>query len=163
MALATVEVLAGLSSDEKRDIMESVRRALVAALQVPPDDPAIRLVEHPPDHVIVPPRHSGRYAIIQVTMFEGRTEQTKRRIYSNLANQLAKLGFLAGDVQIVVYDLASRKLEPERHPSDGQRSGIHDRVVTIRLDAAVAAFDHHWTNGGASGRDVPLLTVVDRG
>lgn len=105
MALATVEVLAGRAPEERRLILDGVRRALVTALKVPADDPTIRLIEHLPENLIVPPRHSDRYTIISITMFEGRTEATKRRLYAQIVHELgAAAAIPADDVQIVVYE-----------------------------------------------------------
>lgn len=64
VALAIVEILAGRVTEERRRILDGVRQALVTALQVPADDPTIRLIEHSPENMIVPPRHSDRYAIV---------------------------------------------------------------------------------------------------
>lgn len=80
MALASIEVLAGYAADDKHRLLQGVRSALVTALQVPTDDPTVRLVEHTPDSVIIPKRHSGRYTIVVVTMFAGRTLTTKRHL-----------------------------------------------------------------------------------
>lgn len=104
MALATIELLAGRSIYDKRGILEGVRRALVGALQVPEDDPAVRLVEHSPENVIIPPRHSEQYTIVEVTMFQGRTARTKRRLYKYLVAELGAFDIPASDVQIVIHE-----------------------------------------------------------
>lgn len=49
MALATIEVLAGYDPARKRILVKGVHHALVTALEVPDDDPAVRIVEHTPD------------------------------------------------------------------------------------------------------------------
>ncbi|MPY80378.1 MAG: tautomerase family protein [Actinophytocola sp.] len=102
MALATIELLAGRSIDDKRGILDGVRRALVGALQVPEDDPTVKLVEHASEDVIIPPRHSEQYAIVEVTMFKGRTERTKRRLYKYLVAELGAFDIPASDVQVVI-------------------------------------------------------------
>lgn len=54
---------------------------------------------------MIPPRHSNRYTIVSITMFEGRTETTKRSLYAQVVQQLdAAAGIPASDVQIVVYE-----------------------------------------------------------
>lgn len=104
MALAAVEVLAGWSASDKRRLLEAVRKALCVSLQVPDDDPAVQITEHALDSMIVPPRHSGRYTIVVVTMFKGRTEATKRRLYASLVDELGQVGVPSGDVQVMVHE-----------------------------------------------------------
>jgi phenylpyruvate tautomerase PptA (4-oxalocrotonate tautomerase family) len=106
MAMALIEVLAGHSDAHKRDLLEGVRRALCDSLQVPDDDPTIRLNEHAPESIIIPPRHSNRYTITTITMFHGRTLDTKRRFYQQLVAELAQLGVPAEDVQVVLHEPA---------------------------------------------------------
>jgi phenylpyruvate tautomerase PptA (4-oxalocrotonate tautomerase family) len=106
MAMALIEVLAGHSDAHKRDLLEGVRRALCDSLQVPDDDPTIRLIEHAPESIIIPPRHSNRYTITTITMFHGRTLDTKRRLYQQLVAELAQLGVPAEDVQVVLHEPA---------------------------------------------------------
>lgn len=104
MALATVELLAGRSIDDKRGILEGVRRALVGALQIPEDDPTVRLVEYPAENVIAPQHHSEQYTIVEVTMIKGRTERAKRRLYKYLVAELGAFGIPASDVRIVLHE-----------------------------------------------------------
>lgn len=104
MTLAVVEVLAGRGAQEKRDLLEGVRQALVTALQVPADDPIVRVIEHGPDSMLIPPRHSDRYTMVAITMYYGRSLATKKRLYQKLAAELARLGVPADDLQVVVYE-----------------------------------------------------------
>ncbi|GAA5124168.1 tautomerase family protein [Haloechinothrix salitolerans] len=104
MALATIELLTGRGIYDKRGILEAVRRALVGALQVSEDVPTVRLVEHSPENVIIPPQHSERYVIVEVTMFKGRTDRTKRRLYKYLVAELGAFDIPASDVRIVIHE-----------------------------------------------------------
>lgn len=54
MALARIEILEGRTFDEKRRMVDAVRRGLAEALQAPADDPVVRLVEYPPSLFTVP-------------------------------------------------------------------------------------------------------------
>jgi phenylpyruvate tautomerase PptA (4-oxalocrotonate tautomerase family) len=54
--------------------------------------------------MIIPPRHSDRYTIVTITMFHGRTLDTKRRLYQNLVTELAQLGVPGDDVQVVGHE-----------------------------------------------------------
>lgn len=103
MAMAMVEVLTGHADTYKRGLLEGVRRALCESLRVPDDDPSIRLIEHQPENVIIPPRYSDRYTMVTITMFYGRSLDTKRRLYQNLVSELGRLGVPGDDVQVVLH------------------------------------------------------------
>lgn len=104
MVMALVEVLAGQPAAVKRDYPEVVRRAVCSCLRMPDDDPAIRLIEHDPSDTAVPPRFAARYTKVTVTIFEGRTLDTGRRLYQSLVAELAGLGVPADEVQVVVHE-----------------------------------------------------------
>ena len=73
----------GRTSDEKRKLVDAVATALSAALQAPASDPSVRLSEYPPSQFCIPypEKHSDRYTLVEVTMFAGRSLDTKRRLY----------------------------------------------------------------------------------
>jgi len=93
MALARIEILEGRTFDDKRRMVDAVRRGLSEALQAPADDPLVRLVEYPPSLFTVPypERHSDRYVLIELTMFAGRSMETKRRLYRGIVDGLSGL------------------------------------------------------------------------
>src|SRR5258708_13292063 len=106
MALARIELLEGRTPEEKQRIVDAVRAALSEALQVPPDDPTVRLAEYAREQFSVPypDRHSDRYTLIEVTMFAGRSMDTKRRLYQAIVDRLAALDVPASDVLIVLHE-----------------------------------------------------------
>ena len=106
MALARIEILVGLGIDEKSALVEAVSAALSDALQAPPEDPAVRLAEYPRGQFSIPypDRHSDRYTLVEVTMFAGRSPQTKRRLYSAIVERLTALGVPSNDVLIVLHE-----------------------------------------------------------
>jgi len=75
MALARIELLEGRTPEEKRALVEAVRAALSEALEAPEEDPVVRLAEYPREQFSLPypDRHSDRYALVEVTMFAGRS------------------------------------------------------------------------------------------
>ena len=106
MALARIEVLQGRTSGEKKSLVEAVRAALSEALQAPRDDPTVRLAEYPREQFLLPypDRHSDRYTLVEVTMFAGRSLDTKRRLYGAIVQRLATLGVPSNDVLIVLHE-----------------------------------------------------------
>jgi phenylpyruvate tautomerase PptA (4-oxalocrotonate tautomerase family) len=104
MAIARVEVLAGLTLEQKRERVQAVRGALVAALQVPDDDPTVRLIEMDANAVVLPGGASPRFTVVQVTLFSGRSLDTKRRLYRAVCSSLERVGVAPSDVLIVLVE-----------------------------------------------------------
>lgn len=106
MALARIEILEGLTMPEKQALVEAVRCALSEALQAPPEDPSVRLAEYPRGQFTIPypDLHGDRYTLVEVTMFAGRSPETKRRLYGAIVQRLASLGVPPNDVLIVLHE-----------------------------------------------------------
>jgi phenylpyruvate tautomerase PptA (4-oxalocrotonate tautomerase family) len=106
MALARIDILEGRTPEGKRALVEAVRAALSEALKAPPEDPAVRLAEYPREQFSLPypDRSSERYTLVEVTMFAGRSMDTKRRLYEAIVQRLVALGVPAGDVLIVLHE-----------------------------------------------------------
>jgi phenylpyruvate tautomerase PptA (4-oxalocrotonate tautomerase family) len=106
VALARIDILEGRAAAEKRAIVDAVRSALSEALQAPSDDPLVRLAEYPAEQFSLPypDRHSARFALVEITMFSGRSMDTKRRLYDALVSRLDGAGVPAQDVLIVLHE-----------------------------------------------------------
>src|SRR5271167_1126359 len=106
MALARIEILEGRPREQTRGMMAAVRAALSEALKAPAEDPAVRLTEYPREHFSLPypDRHSDHYTLVEVTMFAGRSMDTKRRLYDAIAGRLAAFDVPPNDVVIVLHE-----------------------------------------------------------
>lgn len=106
MALARIDILEGRTAVEKRAMVDAVRDALSEALRAPSDDPTVRLAEYPAAQFALPypDRHSDRFTLVEVTMFAGRSMDTKRRLYDALIRRLSALGVPPKDVLIVLHE-----------------------------------------------------------
>jgi phenylpyruvate tautomerase PptA (4-oxalocrotonate tautomerase family) len=108
MALARIEILEGRTREQTRGMVDAVRAALSEALQTPDEDPAVRLTEYPREHFSLPypDRHSEHYTLVEVTMFAGRSMDTKRRLYEAIVRRLAVFDVASDDVLIVLHEPA---------------------------------------------------------
>jgi phenylpyruvate tautomerase PptA (4-oxalocrotonate tautomerase family) len=106
MALARIEVLEGRGDAQKRGMVQAVRAALSEALRSPAEDPLVRLAEYPRHAFTVPypDRHSDAYTLVEVTMFAGRSTETKRRLYTAIVSGLAEFDVAPEDVLIVIHE-----------------------------------------------------------
>jgi phenylpyruvate tautomerase PptA (4-oxalocrotonate tautomerase family) len=107
MALVRIEVVKGRSPEERRELLDAVHEALIAALKVPRGDPTLRIVEHDLasfDLPTAPRRVSDRYTLIEITMFSGRSIEAKRQLYEQIVRRLGDIGVPATDITIVVLE-----------------------------------------------------------
>jgi phenylpyruvate tautomerase PptA (4-oxalocrotonate tautomerase family) len=107
MALVRIEVIAGRSAEEKRDLLAAVHDSLVSCLHVPPGDPVLRIVEHAPEDFqrpTVPHPTTERFTLVEITMFASRSNEAKSSLYQDLVERLGGLRIPAKDVTIVLIE-----------------------------------------------------------
>jgi phenylpyruvate tautomerase PptA (4-oxalocrotonate tautomerase family) len=114
VAVARVEVCWDSAPEERLDMAGAVHAALVHALRVPADDPTVLVIERGAGVVVAPSKVSDRYTIVTVTMFAGRTAETKRRVYEAIVNNLESCAIRPADVMIVLDEVS-----PENWGVDG--------------------------------------------
>ena len=106
VALARIEILEGRSADEQRKLIDAVAAALSEALTAPAADPSVRLLEYPPARFSIPypGRHSDLFTLVEVTLFAGRSMDTKRRLYQAIVDGLTALDVPPDDILIVLHE-----------------------------------------------------------
>lgn len=102
MPIIRIEMLKGRSAQEKTAIHDAVLEALVEAIKIPDHYHPQRMVEYEPEDFRVPPDASGKFILITVTMFPGRSDDAKRNLYRGLVTRLETLGIPPADVFIVL-------------------------------------------------------------
>lgn len=93
MPLARIDLAAGKPPQYRRTVGEVVYDAMVATLNVPPNDRFQIIAEHAPGDFVIDPTYLGidrspDCIAIQVTLNEGRTVEAKRAFYKALADGL---------------------------------------------------------------------------
>lgn len=102
--MAHLEMTEGrVAPADAKKLMAAVRRAMIEVLRIPPDDPLVRLTVYPRDQVLAPAR--TKEVTVHVTMFSGRTEATKNRLYAAIATRFADLGVPRENVLVIVHDV----------------------------------------------------------
>ena len=104
MPLVRLEVREGRSATQKLALLDAVHAALVEALGIPDHDRLQRIVEHAGEDFELPPGSSDDFVLVEVTMFAGRSQQAKRRLYQALVRNFGDLGVASTDVMVVLHE-----------------------------------------------------------
>ena len=108
MPIVRIDIQAGKSTAYKRDILHSVRQALLVALAVPEERIMQRIIEAPSDDIDVTESRSDRLTIIEVSMLPGRGPQLKEALYDAIVANLAESpGIHARDIMVLINDPAA--------------------------------------------------------
>jgi phenylpyruvate tautomerase PptA (4-oxalocrotonate tautomerase family) len=83
-------------------LSEAIHQAAVAALKLPPDKRFHRFVLLESDCFITPADRSSDYTVIEVSMFEGRSVETKKELIHELFRRTAAIGLGPHDVEITI-------------------------------------------------------------
>lgn len=106
MPLAKIEVRKSWPPEQVQAIIEAIYLAQRDALQLPAHDRQIRFTEHRPEHFHVPPGKTENYTLVEITLFAGRSIETKRTLYQAIVKNLDSLGIAPSDVFIVLNEVA---------------------------------------------------------
>jgi 4-oxalocrotonate tautomerase family enzyme len=85
MPLTIIELAEGRSTEELIKMRDLVMDAIVDSLKLPPPDRNIRVLEYKPGLFQMKKPYE---ILINITMFEGRTKETKKVLYQAIVNTL---------------------------------------------------------------------------
>jgi phenylpyruvate tautomerase PptA (4-oxalocrotonate tautomerase family) len=87
----------------KQLLSDVIHSCVVDALQFPPDKRAHRFFPLAPEDFYFPASASPRYTIIEISLFEGRTPEAKRKLIHLLFQRLqSDVGIAPADVEITL-------------------------------------------------------------
>ena len=86
----------------KARLSETIHSCVVDALQFPPGKRAHRFFAMEPDDLCYPDSATARYTIIEISMFEGRSVETKKRLIKLLFERIAPLGRLPNEIEVTI-------------------------------------------------------------
>ena len=95
MPLVRVSLRRGKPSTYLHAIEESIHSAMVATINVPPEDRFQIFTQHPPEELVCDRRYLGiqrspEAIVIQITLNTGRTLEMKKALYRAIAENLSK-------------------------------------------------------------------------
>lgn len=97
MPTVKVELREGRSIETLLKLRDAVTDAIVESLQMPDDDRNIRLIEYKSDFFQM---KAPCEILIEISLFKGRTKETKRRLYKNIVDGLAAINIEKAKVMI---------------------------------------------------------------
>ncbi|MBE5759717.1 MAG: tautomerase family protein [Clostridiales bacterium] len=104
MPLVRIEILKGKDSGYKKNLLDSVHKALVLSLGIEDWDRFQRLYELEEDN-FERSFKSERFTIIEITLFPGRTKEQKAALFHSITEELQKSpGISAEDVFIILQE-----------------------------------------------------------
>ena len=95
--------LATFLRPRRAQLSDAIHTCLVDALQLPVDKRFHRFIALEKEDFIYPPGRSEAYIILELSMFEGRTVESKKRLIRLLYERLStQLGIAAEDLEITI-------------------------------------------------------------
>jgi phenylpyruvate tautomerase PptA (4-oxalocrotonate tautomerase family) len=89
----------------KMQLSDVIHACIVEALKLPADKRFHRFLALDPSDFIYPAGRSERYTIIEISMFEGRSDEAKKLLIHLLFEQLnTELNLSAQDVEITIFE-----------------------------------------------------------
>jgi phenylpyruvate tautomerase PptA (4-oxalocrotonate tautomerase family) len=86
-------------------LSDTIHACVVEALQIPPDKRFYRFFPMKRIDFIFPPDRSDRYTIIEISIFEGRSDETKRALLNLLMTRIpVEIGIPAQDIEITIFE-----------------------------------------------------------
>ena len=106
MPLVKIEIRKGKNKEYKSKLFEIVHQTLVDIVKIPDRDRMQRLYELDKDNFEISPGRTENCTIIEITMFKGRTEETKKKFLHELSLHLKnELHIEDNDLLIVLHEI----------------------------------------------------------
>ena len=105
MPVTRIEARRTRTRDEVQALIEAVYTAQREALRLPEWDRQIRYTEYHSDFFQIIPGRTDNYVLVEITLFSGRSLDTKKSLYQNIVQRLGQLGISEMDVTIILYEV----------------------------------------------------------
>lgn len=103
--LVKVEIVEGKSEAYKQALMDGVHDALVEAIKIPDHDRFQRLYELDKSSFEFPENKTDKVTLIEITMFRGRSIESKKELYRLITDKLSENpGIDGNDIVIVLLE-----------------------------------------------------------
>lgn len=90
--------------ENESEFIDEFQKILVKVLKIPEHDRQI-ILDQKEYGFFQPPNSSGRYLIIEIKMFTGRTLETKRKLYRELFSLVKAIGVTSSNLNVIIEDI----------------------------------------------------------
>ncbi len=106
MPLAHVHITGPKPTAYKRALITGTRDAIIEGLGAPADRVVVRLSESDAELVDVPARRTDTFVLVEVLLYEGRSDETKRAFSRLLRQRLShEPGIEASEIAIALHEM----------------------------------------------------------
>jgi phenylpyruvate tautomerase PptA (4-oxalocrotonate tautomerase family) len=99
MPVVKIELLKGKDPKLLFRIRDLVLDSVVETLQLPESDRNIRILEYEPGFFQMKPPYQ---ILIEITLFSGRTKETKRKLFESIVTKLSSENLAEKDVLLII-------------------------------------------------------------
>ena len=104
MAQAKVYGLRSHLEEVKTELSELIHSCLMDALGLPTDKRFQRFISLDSGDFIYPASRSKRYTVLEISMFEGRSVESKKQLIRLLFERCGVLGITENDLEITIFE-----------------------------------------------------------
>ena len=104
MAQIKIYGLQSALQNRQREISDAIHAAVVESLALPQDKRFHRFFALDRDDFFFPADRSDNYLILEISMFEGRSVETKKQLIRALSDHLNEIGIAPQDVEITLFE-----------------------------------------------------------
>lgn len=104
--MAQVKIYGTISSLKpiQRQFSDLIHSCLVDSLELPDHKRFHRFILLPEEDFLYPSDRSERYTIIEISMFEGRSVEAKKKLIRLIFERSLTLGFDVNDIEITIFE-----------------------------------------------------------
>lgn len=106
MPITKIELSKHWGEDKRNKLVEFVQSTMIEILKIPEYDRLIRVIEYEDGYFYEPLDSSDNYVLFEISMFPGRTLETKRKLYKELCEGMEQFGVKATDTRVVLHEVA---------------------------------------------------------
>lgn len=100
MPFAHVHLRSGRTVEQKKSILDGLHAALVEAFRIPESDRNQVVHEYPPEDFEA--RHGGEAVFVEISVFPGRSAETKRLLYRAIVRNLEERARIPRDRVVIL-------------------------------------------------------------
>ncbi|OBQ38313.1 MAG: hypothetical protein AN487_07865 [Anabaena sp. CRKS33] len=105
MPVTLIELSQSINLEDKQQMVTFVHTTMVEILKIPESDRLVRVIEYDSNNFYPPLNASDKYALITISMFPGRSLESKKLLYQKLCQGLETFGFSPTDTRIIINEI----------------------------------------------------------